>query len=83
MGAEPVPENAREIDERAKSIYHYNMMLKEDTTGLLPRDSITVAHAAFIASVERLLRDSSQSEMMGTLYRAIILSKTTRPANGT
>lgn len=73
-GVEPIPANARELDDRGKSIYHYNLMLKEDVTAILPRDSITVANGAICSEVGRVLERAEHFEMMSTVNRAVIIA---------
>ena len=75
QGADPHPKNAVELSEMGKSIYHYELLLREDKTNLLKRDSITISHAAIIRTVERRLEQSDDSAMMANLYKAIMLGR--------
>jgi len=72
-GAEPSPKNALEVLPECRSIYHYELLLREDVSHILPRDSITIAHAAMIRDVERRLHAGDDSRMMGQLMRSLMM----------
>jgi len=74
-GKDPVPANAVELSDRSRQVYHYELLLREDKTNLLPRDSITVKHAALIREVERRLDKLDDSAMMNQLLRVVLLAR--------
>jgi hypothetical protein len=72
-GKDPCPQNAVELSERSKSVYHYELLLREDRTNLLPRDSITVKNAAIIREVERRLDKFDDSAMINQMLRMMLI----------
>src|SRR4051812_10490849 len=71
QGVEPRPENAIELSRKNHIAYAYYRLCLVDTTGLLPRDLLTVHNNALIRRAEDLAA-RSQAQAGAMLLRALV-----------
>jgi hypothetical protein len=65
VGKAPIPENGINLTPENVAALEYDYKLRVDTTGILPRDGLTLRNAALIRMVEESVERETHNAHLG------------------